>query len=222
MVWTLPITLITIGCSIVAYLLGSCNFAIIVSKMFANIDIRNHGSGNAGSTNVLRVLGKGPALLTLIGDFSKGILSVLFVRLLLHFVAGVDDFVIADYIVAIAALLGHVFPIYYHFKGGKGILVSFGALMILSPYSGIICFIGFLIAVIITRYVSLGSIIACILFPFTSQFFYYLKTDSISITLICLAVFMSSLIIFMHRANVVRLIRGNESKISFKKKEINT
>ncbi|WMJ22798.1 glycerol-3-phosphate 1-O-acyltransferase PlsY [Paludicola sp. MB14-C6] len=218
MAWTLPVILCTIGATVVAYLLGSCNFAIIITKLFANDDIRNHGSGNAGLTNVLRTLGKGPALLTLIGDFSKGILSVILVRLLLHYIAGVNDFYVADYIVAIAALLGHNFPLYYGFRGGKGILVSFGAVMILSPIAGTICFIGFLLAVIFTKYVSFGSIVACILFPITTQLFYYLKTSTFSLTQLILALCISALIIFMHRSNISRLLHGKESKLSFKRK----
>jgi glycerol-3-phosphate acyltransferase PlsY len=219
MAWTLPVILCTIGATIIAYLLGSCNFAIIVSKVLAHDDIRNHGSGNAGLTNVMRTLGKGPAILTLVGDFSKGILSVILVRLLLHYIAGVDNFYPADYIVAIAALLGHNFPLYYGFKGGKGILVSFGAVMILSPIAGLICFTGFLLTVIFTKYVSLGSIIACILFPITTTYFYYLETSTFSLTQFILSLCIGGLILFMHRSNVVRLVKGEENKFSLKKKE---
>lgn len=205
--------------AIIGYLLGSVNFAIIVSKVFAHDDIRKHGSGNAGMTNVLRTLGKGPALITLIGDFSKGIISVLLVRLLLHFICGIDGFYPADYIVALTALLGHVFPLYYGFKGGKGILVSFGALMILSPISGLICFGGFLIAVLLTRYVSLGSIIAGLLYPLSIMLLTYLSNGQIHWIEVVFSLPIAGLVIFMHRSNIIRLIHHEENKLSFKSKK---
>ena len=164
-------TLLNILCLVasilIGYLLGSLNFAIIITRLFAHDDIRKHGSGNAGLTNVLRTLGKGPAALTLLGDFSKGIISVLVARLLFLLITGTTDVIIGDYFAVYGALLGHVFPLYYGFRGGKGILVSFGALMILSPIAALTCFGGFLLCVIFTRYVSLGSVVAGIMFPFS-------------------------------------------------------
>ncbi len=210
--------LIFVG-AIIAYLLGSANFAIIISRAIAHDDIRNHGSGNAGLTNVLRTLGKGPAILTLLGDFSKGIISVIVIRLLLHFFAGVDDYYIGDYIVAFAALIGHVFPIYYGFKGGKGILVSFGALMILSPLAGLICFTGFLIIVVLTKYVSLGSLVAAILYPLSTMLVTHLQRGVIDWVEVLWTLPISVLIIYMHRANVKRLLKHEENKISFRSKK---
>lgn len=218
MEWTIPVIICVTISTIIAYLLGSANFAIIVSRAIAHDDIRNHGSGNAGLTNVLRTLGKGPAVLTLLGDFSKGITSVIIVRLLLHFCAGIDGFYIGDYIVAFAALVGHVYPVYYGFKGGKGILVSFGALMILSPLAGLLCFSGFLIAVIFTRYVSLGSIIAGILYPLTTMLITALQLGAIDWIEVLCTLPISILIIYMHRANIKRLVKHEENKISFKSK----
>ncbi len=218
MEWTLPLIICLLVSFITAYLLGSCNFAIIITRIFANDDIRNHGSGNAGLTNVLRTLGKGPALLTLLGDFSKGIVSVILVRLLLHYFANVDGLILGDYLVAYAALLGHVFPIFYGFKGGKGILVSFGALMILSPIAGIMCFSGFLITVIISKYVSLGSIVAGVLYPLSIMSLRLMQGNSMPYFEIILTLPISILIIYMHRQNIARLIKHEENKISFKKK----
>lgn len=218
MEWTIPIMICVIIGVVAGYLLGSCNFAIITTKIFAHEDIRKQGSGNAGLTNVLRTQGKGAVILTLIGDFSKGILSVFLVRILLHFFAKTDDFFIADYLVAYGAVLGHVFPVYYGFKGGKGILVSFGAVMVLSPLAGLICLSGFIIAVVFSKYVSLGSIIAGILFPLSVGFIALMQGSTAFWQEALLGLPIAILIIYLHRQNIVRLLNHNENKISFKKK----
>ncbi len=109
---------------VLSYLFGSVNFAIIVTKLFAKKDIRDFGSGNAGMTNVLRTLGKGPAALTFLGDFAKGALSVLITRLVFTVLLKQPDNFVVEYAAAFSALLGHIFPLYYGFKGGKGIAVS--------------------------------------------------------------------------------------------------
>ncbi|MEG1996552.1 MAG: glycerol-3-phosphate 1-O-acyltransferase PlsY [Oscillospiraceae bacterium] len=205
-------------CAVVAYLIGSINFAIIITKLVKHQDIRKLGSGNAGATNVLRTVGKLPALFTLLGDFSKGIISVVIARLVFMLFCGVTGFYIGDYIVAFAALLGHVFPIYYGFKGGKGILVSAGAVFILSPLALAIDLSMFIIVTAITKYVSLGSITAAVLLPLA-----ILAASAIygGIVLgeVLMAVPIGALILYMHRKNVVRLIKGTESKISFKSKK---
>ena len=160
MVWNTASVLVLIGSILIAYLLGSVNFAIIITKLFKKGDIRDYGSGNAGMTNVLRTVGKGAAALTLLGDFSKGILSVLIMRLLMFLCCGITDTSLLDYIVALAALMGHLFPVFYGFKGGKGILVSAGAMLILNPWSLLICLAVFLLFACLTRYISAGSIAA--------------------------------------------------------------
>lgn len=219
------VILCLLASTVIGYLLGSLNFAIIITKLFAHDDIRKHGSGNAGLTNVLRTLGKGPAALTLVGDFSKGIISVLVSRLifwLLFKYSGADYsasvIVVGDYFAVYGALLGHVFPLYYGFKGGKGILVSFGAVLILSPFAGLICFAGFLLCVIFTRYVSLGSVAAAILFPLTIMLMNLIDFGHINLEVL-LTLPVSILIIYMHRANIKRLLTHTENKISFKKLE---
>lgn len=216
MEWTLSIVICLVASIVIGYFLGSINFAIIITRLFAHDDIRNHGSGNAGMTNVLRTLGKGPAALTLVGDFSKGIVSVLIARLLFWLFTGSPVFILGDYFAIYGALLGHVFPIFYGFKGGKGILVSFGAIMILSPISGLICLAGFLVCVTISKYVSLGSIIAGVIFPLSLMLLDYINLQSITYKVL-LALPVSILIIYMHRTNIKRLITHTENKISFKK-----
>lgn len=218
MEWTLPVILCLILGAVIGYLLGSINWAIIITRLFGKGDIRKYGSGNAGMTNVLRTVGKTAAVLTLLGDFCKGILSVLIIRLLLHVFAGVDGFVLADYIVAFSALLGHLFPVYYGFKGGKGILVSAGAMLILSPWSLLICLTAFLILACTTRYISVGSIAAGIVFPFANALVSFLQSGAIGWDKVLYALPISILVIFMHRQNIQRLITHTENKVSFKKK----
>lgn len=218
MTWNLVTVLILAAGMVVGYLLGSVNFAIIITRLCGKGDIRDYGSGNAGMTNVLRTVGKGAAALTLVGDFSKGILSVLFVRLLLFFLGDVSNTVLFDYLVAYAALLGHVFPLYYHFKGGKGILVSAGALLILSPWSFLICIGTFLIMTACTRYVSVGSITAAVAYPLGNILVTYLQYGDVIWLEVLLAVPITILIIWLHRTNIGRLLSHSENRLSFRKK----
>lgn len=207
--------------AIIGYLLGSLNFSIIISKLLMHDDVRNHGSGNAGLTNALRTMGKGPAVLTLIGDFFKGIVAILIARLLYKYLGGVPNdvvFKIGDYIPAFFALLGHVFPLYYGFKGGKGILVSFGALMVMSPAAGLVAFTSFLLFVIFTKYVSLGSISAGVVLPFAILLCRYIQFGELYWWEALYSLPFAALTLYMHRENMKRLINGNENKLSFKKK----
>lgn len=207
---------------IISYLLGSINFAIIITKLFKKGDIRDYGSGNAGMTNVLRSVGKGAAAITLVGDFSKGIISVIIMRLLVNALvvstSGLLDqnLLVADYIAVYGALLGHVFPIFYRFKGGKGILVSFGAIMMLSPLAGLVCLLAFIISVICTKYVSFGSIVAAVVFPLSIAAFNLIYLQMITYEVL-LTLPISAMIVFMHRTNIKRLLSHTESKLSFKK-----
>lgn len=203
--------------SIIGYLLGSVNFAIIVTRVIAHDDIRKHGSGNAGMTNVLRTLGKGPALVTLIGDFSKGIIAVLIYRILLMLVLGASS-QDGEYIVAFAALLGHLFPIFYGFKGGKGVLVSFGALIILAPMSALICLAVFIIVTAVSRYISLGSIVAAAVFPLANALI-SVQNGEVDWHRVVFSIPIALLIIFMHRGNIKRLASHSENKISLGSKK---
>lgn len=206
-------------CALIAYLFGSVNFAIIVTKLFTGKDIRNCGSKNAGMTNVLRTVGKFPAFLTLLGDFSKGIVAVLISRLVFTFIVKDANSFVVEYICAICALIGHVFPIYYGFRGGKGILVSSGALVILAPYAFLCSFVVFIISVVITRIVSVGSILSAIAFPFALYFIRVWQHSNNIVLEVILGSFMALFVIWMHRANIVRLIKGEESKFGSKDKK---
>ena len=217
MEWTFLPVLCAAGCMLAGYLLGSINFAIIITRLFGKGDIRDYGSGNAGMTNVLRTVGKGAAALTLLGDFSKGIVAVILARIVFHLCFGAENIVLLDYLVAYSALLGHTFPVFYGFKGGKGILVSDGAMFILAPWTLLICLSGFLIVTAITKYVSAGSIIAALLFPAGNILTTYLRFGHVDWLSVLLAVPIMLFVIYLHHANIGRLIHGTERKISFKK-----
>lgn len=189
----------TIILIIVAYLLGSISPSIIQGKL-KGIDIKKEGSGNAGSTNTLRVLGKKAALITLAVDILKGFIAVKL---------GAFGGMTCAYLCAIAAFLGHIYPCYYGFKGGKGVATAAGVVLAINPLIALICLVLVLIIVAITRYVSLGSISAAVLL----------------IILCCIsdrgflpfATIIAVIVIFKHRANIDRLIHHKENKISFKK-----
>lgn len=204
---------------VAAYLLGSINFAILITRGIAKEDIRDHGSGNAGMTNVLRTLGKGPAAFTFLGDFVKGIFAILVVRALIHFVAKQPDFFVAEYLCAFCGLLGHCFPVFHKFKGGKGIAVSAGALITLSPAGFGICLAAFAVALLLTKMVSVGSIAAAITFPVILFVIRSVQGASSPPLHAAMAAVIAAMIIFMHRSNIKRLVRGEENKIGQKKKE---
>lgn len=196
---------------LVAYLLGSINFAIIICKRVAGIDIREKGSKNAGTTNVLRTVGKGAALLTLILDVLKGVVAVLFAMLVSHIWEDNVDPIMLNYLAGLMAILGHTFPIYYGFRGGKGVATSLGVLLVVDFRIGLICLAFALIMIAVTRWVSFGSICAAILFPILTI---VLVEDSLGAKII--SVIMALLVIFNHRTNIVRLREGTENKLSFK------
>ncbi len=189
-------------CLIFGYLFGSLNFAIIYSKLKGD-DIRNHGSGNAGSTNVLRTYGKGPAAVVFILDILKGVIAVIIARFVLK-----DS--IYECSAALGAVLGHNFPVYYKFKGGKGVATSFAVLLALHWPTALISLGVFIVMVAISRYVSLSSIMASVGAIISSFAFFKLDEFSIFCTVIGL------LCIYRHKANIARLIAGNENRLGKK------
>jgi len=194
------------------YLLGSLNFGIILSKLVYHEDIRDHGSGNAGSTNMLRTYGKGLAALTLVCDMLKGAVALLVGALLLNPLAGskVDGIAIASLFV----ILGHCFPCFYHFKGGKGVATFAMVILISRPLIFVILLFIFIVIVAGTKFVSLGSMISALMFPVLLQ---SLDTTYLIGWFHLVAVIIALLIVFMHRTNIRRLLDGKESKISFSK-----
>jgi glycerol-3-phosphate acyltransferase PlsY len=233
----------------IGYLSGSLNFAVIISKLFYNDDIRKHGSGNAGMTNMLRTYGKLPAALTLLGDGAKTAAAILVGALILgshntgFFVY--DKIIYSNpealgralaelygenmgdklpavtayagyagmYLGGLAAIVGHAFPVFYKFKGGKGVIAAFITVLFTAPLVALICLMFFVAVVFVTKYVSLGSIMSVIVYPLIL----YRMTGPGLYNLI--AIFIMLFIIFLHRANILKLINGKENKINFKKKE---
>lgn len=190
---------------VIGYLIGSINLSIIISKKNGK-DIREQGSGNAGSTNTLRTMGKKAAAIVLLFDILKGVAVVLLAKLMSSLALDANLFIQLG---AIAVILGHNFPIYYGFKGGKGVATSLGVIMVVNPIIGIICLVFAAVIMVITKMVSLGSILAAILYPILTIF---LQPNYFIFSLI-----VALLLIFRHRSNIKRILSGSESKLSLKK-----
>ncbi|MGF6531336.1 glycerol-3-phosphate acyltransferase PlsY [Paraburkholderia sp. GAS206C] len=195
--------------AVVAYLIGSVSFAVIVSSLMGLADPRSYGSKNPGATNVLRSGNKTAAILTLIGDAFKGWLAVWLVS---HFGAryGLDDTAIA--LAAIAVFLGHLYPVFFRFKGGKGVATAAGVLLAINPVLGIATLLTWLIVAFFTRYSSLAALAAAVFAPLFDGFLFGANIIALSI------VVMSSLLIWRHRGNIAKLMAGQESRIGDKKK----
>ena len=210
--------------AVIAYLIGSVNFSVIISKKMAGFDVREKGSGNAGSTNVLRTVGKKAALITLVCDILKGIISVL-IALLVGKLAGesANSAVVVE-IAALAVVIGHTFPIFFGFRGGKGVATSLGVILIVNWKIGLICLVFALALMVLTRMVSLGSISASVLFAVLTMFIRdsYVGGIDFDFTFIIFGILLAALVIFNHRTNLKRIINGTENKLNFKKKDKNS
>ncbi len=210
------VTYIVIG--IIAYLIGSISFSVIISKKMAGFDVREKGSKNAGSTNVLRTVGKKAAVITLLCDVLKGVVAVLIAYIVGKFVNNVNvNKAILVQVAALCVVIGHTFPIFFKFKGGKGVATSLGIVLLLNWQIGLICLVFALVLMILTRMVSLGSISAAILFPVLTIFITenYLVEGNYIIFGILLAAF----VVYNHRANVKRILTGTENKLNFNKEK---
>lgn len=207
------------GCVLVAlfsYLLGSVNWAVIISKVFFQKDIRTFGSGNAGMTNMLRTFGKLPAAFCALGDFGKGILAVAVSRVLFVSVFGQLPFDVG-YLAGIFTVLGHMFPVYFHFKGGKGVLTALGMIAVLDWRVFLIVFAVCLILLIFTRIVSLASITGAVLYP-VATYVVHRSMGTLSYPNLALATGIALTVLYMHRENIGRLIRGEEYRFGKPKK----
>ena len=203
------------------YLLGSILFGVLISKVMYNDDVRNHGSGNAGMTNVLRTYGKLPAVFTTIGDVGKSVAAVNLGRFIFDaLLSGTGaawqnplDPVCGAYLAAIFCMIGHSRPIFFGFKGGKGVLVGAVMLAFFDWRVFVIAFALFILSVVLTKWISLGSILGAVSFPITTWLFY---RDPV---LTAMAFGMAAAVIFMHRSNIGRILHGTENKFSFKSKK---
>ncbi|ALP03758.1 glycerol-3-phosphate 1-O-acyltransferase PlsY [Clostridioides difficile] len=194
--------------AVVAYLLGNISTSYIVAKRIAGVDIRTQGSGNAGSTNVLRTLGKRAGAMTFLGDVLKGVMAVLISEFAARLV-GIDT-LLAGYLAVICVVAGHNWPAVLGFRGGKGVATSLGAMLAVNPVITLICLAVFILVVAITKYVSLGSVVGIGCSPI---FMIMVKNKAGLIV----ALFLTASVIYNHRANIKRLLNGTERKIGQKK-----
>ena len=206
--------------TLVAYLLGSISFSVIISKKMAGFDVREKGSGNAGATNMLRSVGKKGAIFTLIGDCLKGVVAILFAIIVGKIAKNTDKALLVQ-LAGIAVVLGHTFPIFFGFKGGKGVATSLGVLIMTNWQIGLICLAIAIIIMAITKMVSLGSCMAAIAFPLLTYFAanifenaYIVKEGS---SYFVYSIILAVIVLFNHRSNIKRIITGKENKLSFKK-----
>lgn len=201
---------------LVAYLLGSISFSVIISKKMAGFDVRKKGSGNAGATNVLRSVGKKAAVLTLLCDCLKGVVAVLF-AVVVGKIASNSDKALLVQLAGIAVVVGHTFPIFFGFKGGKGVATSLGVLLVTNWQIGLICLVFALVLMALTKMVSMGSVGAAILFPVLVLF---IKTNFIVTEgsgYLIYSIILAVLVAFNHRSNIKRILNGTENKLNFKK-----
>ena len=201
---------------LIAYLLGSIPTAVWIGKSWYGLDVREHGSKNAGATNTFRVLGKKPGILVLLIDVAKGAIAAALPVILSSITPGIpkDHLIQIQIVASICAVTGHVFPLFAQFKGGKGVATSLGVIIGLHPVAALISFGVFLVVFVISKFVSLGAITAALCFPLIIRF--VLKEDSV--WLIGFSVVLSLLVILAHRRNIQRLLKGEENKMNLFKK----
>ena len=211
-------TVIGIGlflCILIPYLLGSINWALVISKLVFHDDVRRYGSGNAGTTNVLRTFGRKAGILTFVGDALKGSVSVLFACALFGCPSSEADYlflITAAYMAAFFCIFGHVFPCFARFKGGKGFATLAGVVLVLNPPIFLILFALYVALVLMTHYISLCSIIAALLYPFILSTFDTAFTDHPRGINVLFSLMMGFLITWCHRSNIQRLWEGTERK----------
>ena len=206
--------------AIIAYLIGSVNFSILISKKMAGFDVREKGSGNAGSTNMLRSVGKKAAAITLICDILKGVISISIAIILGKMIQGANKELLVQ-IAGIAVVIGHTFPIFFQFKGGKGVATSLGVLLMSNWQIGLICLVFALVLMILTRIVSLGSCGAAVLFPvltlFINENYTVLTAGKKGTTYLVYSIILAVIVLFNHRSNIKRILNGTENRLGSKK-----
>ena len=193
--------------AVIGYFLGNISVGILIARLYGIKDIRKVGSGNAGTTNVLRNLGWVPSVLTLAGDCLKGLIAALIGK----WIAGDIGLLIGGNF----AVLGHDFPVFFKFKGGKGIATNLGLILVLNPWIAVGLTIAVLIVVGVSRYMSLGSIMACFAYP--ALVAVLMRGHAHYAACVGFGIFAGALALFCHRSNLVRLIRGQENRLDFKK-----
>ena len=206
------LALAAVGIAVLAYFLGCFNGAVVVSRYILRDDVRNHGSGNAGLTNFYRTFGGPLTLVVILSDAVKAVVAVLFAMWIAGSISP-ELITLSKYWAGLFCLLGHMFPVTFQFRGGKGILSGGTIALMMDWRVALVVWGGFLILAIATRYVSLGSCWAGLSFPFVTWFVY--QDELITV----LAVIIGGLILFKHRGNMVRIVQGTESKFALHKKK---
>jgi glycerol-3-phosphate acyltransferase PlsY len=202
-------SVVLLGC-LIAYLLGSIPFSVWIGKTFYGIDVREHGSGNAGATNTLRVLGKKTGFIVLFLDSLKGFLAANVVSVL-----DLDESLLLNYqmLFGMMAVIGHIYPIFAGFKGGKGIATLLGIVIAMSWKVSLVCMLCFVLIVWITRFISVGSMLTCILSPL---FVLVIHGNEMVFIYFCIGVAL--MVVYTHKSNIKRLLSGTENKFTFKPK----
>ncbi len=218
--------IVVIGIAILSYLIGSINFSIILSKLISGKDIRESGSGNAGATNMLRTHGKKMGVITLLLDVLKGIAAILITLYIQHI--SYDGTILYEasrmvidafpYIAGVCVVLGHNFPLYFNFKGGKGVATSLGVVLMLDWKVGLILLVCCIAIMAITRYVSLGSILGGVAYIIIEIVKAIVTGEFNAVQMVCVVI-LGGLLIARHHANIKRLLNGTENKLGAKKKE---
>lgn len=205
--------------AVIAYLIGSINFSVLISKKMAGFDVREKGSGNAGTTNMLRSVGKKAAVITLVCDILKGVASIVIAIIVGNIAKNLDRELLLQ-IAGIAVVLGHTFPIFFGFKGGKGVATSLGVLLMSNWQIGLICLVFAVVLMALTRMVSLGSCAAAVLFPvltlFINQHYTVLTEGKSGRVYFIYSVILAIIVLYNHRSNIKRILSGTENKLSFK------
>jgi glycerol-3-phosphate acyltransferase PlsY len=199
-----------------SYLIGGIPFGFLAGKLLKGIDIREHGSRNVGATNVFRVVGKGPGIAVYFLDAVKGLAPVLLAKWLFAGSAAANEwFYIA---VGLAAIMGHIFTPYLRFKGGKGVATASGAMLALAPIPLLVALLAFVFVFVLTKYVSLGSLTASVIFPVAVAVQRIVQNQNPLVPMLAVGWLLCILVIVTHKANIVRLAQGTENRISFKAK----
>lgn len=217
------VVMYSLGAALVSYLLGSISFAVLFSKLFAKKDVRDEGSGNAGMTNVLRTIGKLPAVLTLVCDLLKAIAAIFISRWIFSYLPFNEMVNVGAYVGGIAVVIGHIYPVFFNFRGGKGVLTCAGVFLVLDWKLCLVSIAIFLIVTLLTGYVSLGSILSMAAAPISTLIVgLTLRADVLMTrTVIWQTIFLciiAGISIFMHRGNIKRLLNGTENCFKKKKK----
>ena len=206
---------LVLSAAIIGYLFGSIPTAVWIGRFYFKLDVREHGSKNAGATNTFRVLGKKPGIIVLFIDVLKGLIASMFPIIFIEFYEMSYTFLISLRLISsIFSMIGHVLPVFAKFKGGKGVATSLGVLIGLQPFAALICFSVFLLVFIASKYVSLGAISSAFTYPFIV---YFVDPNVLPHEMI-FTVTLSSAVVFTHRKNIFRLLKGKENKMNLFKR----